>query len=192
MTLRSKSRIESSVRPDTETSKSYEKFYELLRAREAAPKPPFGFGSQSPSRIEPKYPDTPGPGKYDIRSTNFHIESIRGKGNGFTSMVPRKLEWAKGNKNPSPSSYLPSLPNRKVQPKIGKLTTYGRKCSCYPDERETSITPGPASYNLPELKDRCTTSVFKSKSQRQYLPKHKHQPRFDGKTFTITRFDFDK
>ncbi|KAK8871026.1 hypothetical protein M9Y10_008939 [Tritrichomonas musculus] len=154
---------------------------------------PFGFGSSSPSRIEPKYPDTPGPGKYEPRPSNNHIESIRGHGLGFTSNVPRRFDWSQGNKNPSPCSYLPTICDHRVKPKIGKITTYGRRCSCYPDERESSMAPGPASYNLPELKDQYTTSSFKSNVQRHFIPpKTKHPPRFDGKTFTITRFDFPK
>ncbi|OHS94556.1 hypothetical protein TRFO_39265 [Tritrichomonas foetus] len=167
-----------------------DRYYTVITHKE--PVVPFGFGSASPSRIEPKYPDTPGPGKYDQSQYKFHIESIRGRGLGFTSNVPRRLEWTKGNRNPSPSSYLPKIVDHHVKTKIGTYPQ-GRRCSCYPDERESALMPGPASYNLPELSDRTTTSVFRSKAKRDYIPpKPKHPPRFDGKTFTITRFDFEK
>lgn len=191
---RSKSSLAtSSSRNDPGSSNSTEKYYNYLTQNKYDYSVPFGFGSSSPSRADPKFPDTPGPGKYEPRPSNNHIESIRGHGLGFTSNVPRRLEWAKGNKNPSPSSYLPTMCDHRVKPKIGKITTYGRRCSCYPDERESSMSPGPASYNLPELKDKYTTSVFKSSVQRHFIPpKPKHPPRFDGKTFTITRFDFEK
>lgn len=191
---RSKSSLApSSSQNDPGSTNSIEKYYNYLTQNKYDRSVPFGFGSSSPSRIDPKFPDTPGPGKYEPRSSNNHIESIRGHGLGFTSNVPRRLEWAKGNKNPSPSSYLPTMCDHRVKPKIGKITTYGRRCSCYPDERESSMSPGPASYNLPELKDRYTTSVFKSSVQRHFIPpRTKHPPRFDGKTFTITRFDFEK
>ena len=151
---------------------------------------PFGFGSSSPSRADPKFPDTPGPGKYEIYSSGLRPESIRGCGPGFTSHVPRKLDWGIGNKTPSPCAYLPLMVDHHVKPKIGSIPD-GRRCTFLPDERESSMTPGPASYNLPELKSKGLSAAFRSRSRRDYIPPPpKHQPRFDGKVFTIRRFDF--
>lgn len=149
---------------------------------------PFGFGSAAPARVVPKFSDTPGPGKYEPKPGNFYKESVRGYNTGFTSVVQRRLQFTRGTKNPSPWQYEPGTIDRKVKPKIGKLT--GRRCSCFPDEREASTTPGPGSYDLPKLKDKVTTSVFKSRTERRYLPDpYQEPPRFDGKTFTLRRND---
>jgi hypothetical protein len=56
------------------------------------------------------------------------------------------------------------------------------------DERETSSTPGPGSYDMPPLVDVASTSVFKSKIERVPFPeKMKQKPRFDGRTFILQR-----
>lgn len=163
-----------------------QKYYTVLSVETPDP---FGFGSASPARQEPRYLDTPGPGKYDPHQCQEHFESIRGRTSGFTSVVPRKLGFTRGTKNPAPTSYDPKRPDRRIKPKIGSFPR-ARRFSCYPDERETSTTPGPGEYNLPPLQDRCVTSIFKSKAERVYLPApHKDPPRFDGRVFTLRRND---
>ena len=149
---------------------------------------PFGFGSAAPARPEPRFADTPGPGKYNPRACESHIESIRGHCAGFTSAVPRRLQFTRGNKNPAPCSYAPRNVDRRIKPKIGTIP--GRRCSCFPDESETSSTPGPGSYDLPPLKDRAATSIFKSKTDRVPFPERKaNEQRFDGRTFTLRRME---
>jgi hypothetical protein len=134
--------------------------------------------------------DTPGPGKYEPRSGDFHTESIRGRGLGFTSNVPRKLGFTRGTKNPAPCSYEPTRADRRVKVRIGTLPK-GQRCLAYPDERETSLMPGPGSYDLPPLVDLASTSVFKSRSERKAFPdRPKAKPRFDGRTFMLKRWEF--
>jgi hypothetical protein len=159
---------------------------------------PFGFGSAAPSRPPPRFPDTPGPGKYDPVPGRFHVESVRGRGLGFTSLAPRRLGFTRGTQNPAPSAYAPESVSHKIGPRIGARGLRGvfpvpRRCSCYPDERETSSTPGPGSYTLPQLVDVASTSVFKSRSDRIAFPERpKPKPRFDGRTFILLRSQLDK
>jgi hypothetical protein len=158
---------------------------------------PFGFGSADQYRFRPRPPDTPGPGRYEPHPGNFHIESLRGRGLGFTSLAPRKLGFTRGTKNPAPSSYTPQIIDRRITPKIGpssgplvgaRLILVPRRCSCYPDERESSSTPGPGSYDAPSLVDLASTSVFKSRTERIAFPtRQKQKPRFDGRTFVLQR-----
>jgi hypothetical protein len=159
-----------------------QRYYTILSME---PPGPFGFGSCSPARPEVHFPDTPGPGKYEPKPSYFHVESVRGHGSGFTSIVPRKLGFVRGTKNPAPSTYDPSRLDRRIKPRIGSIPR-GRRCSCFPDEREASSTPGPGSYDIPPLEDKASTSVFKSRSDRVAFPvKIKPRPRFDGRTFRL-------
>ena len=149
----------------------------------------FGFGSASPARPIEKFADTPGPGKYDPQPSTEHFESIRGHGNGFTSFAPRRLGFTRGNKNPAPVQYVQQYQDHRLKTAIGTIPR-GFRCSCYQDEREASSTPGPGSYDLPSLSNRSVTSVFKSRSKRQFLPdKPKPPPRFQGNTFIIRRYE---
>jgi len=147
---------------------------------------PFGFGSSSPARPPEMLIDTPGPGKYEPKPLINHFESIRGHGNGFASRSKRKLEFIKGDRNPDPSKYVPEKP--KVIPKrtIGVIPR-GMRVSCFPDERETSSTPGPGSYSLPPLPSRDTSHVFKSRVERKYLPDPSRKGiAFDGRNLIIS------
>jgi hypothetical protein len=144
-----------------------------------------------------RFPDTPGPGRYEPHPGNFHVESVRGRGLGFTSLAPRKLGFTRGTKNPAPSTYEPRTFDRRISPKLGpasgpligeRVFLVPRKCSCYQDEREASSLPGPGSYDAMPLVDNAATWVFKSKSDRIAFPtKQKEPPRFDGRTFVLQR-----
>ncbi|OHT02364.1 hypothetical protein TRFO_30556 [Tritrichomonas foetus] len=147
---------------------------------------PFGFGSSSPARPKEKFSDYPGPGRYDPHECMDHTESLRGIGTGFTSIVPRKVEYFRGNKNPEPSRYNPHGIDRKIKPTIGIIPKGKGKITCFPDEREAFNTPGPGSYNLPHQQRRAPTAVFKSKTERNYLPGPKAPPpRFDGRNLIL-------
>jgi hypothetical protein len=162
-----------------------QRYYTLLVAD---PPDPFGFGSQAPARAGPRFPDIPGPGKYDLnRQFDTFVGSTRGRGSGFTSLAPRRLEFVRGTKNPAPCAYEPMQPEKKLKPSIGKLV--GRRCACFPDERASSMTPGPGSYDVTCPKNtRAVSSVFRSRSSRA-LPFscEKEEPRFNGRTFVIYR-----
>ena len=164
------------------TSVPAQKYYTVLS--EETPSP-FGFGSQAPARPEPKYPDVPGPGRYDPGLPSIHFESIRGHGNGFTSKTKRKINWGESTKTPAPCTYDPVVKNTAPSVSI-KSITFGRRCLAYPDERETSMTPGPCEYYHQEVKKRSPSSVFKSKTERSVWGKsEKKKPRFDGRTLVI-------
>lgn len=183
---RTSMRSHASTEDQRPTTMPPQKFYTVLSI---STPDPFGFGSAAPARPEPRLLDTPGPGKYNPHPSQEHFESIRGRTNGFTSIVPRKLEFVRGSNNPAPVSYQPQLVNHKIKPRIGTIPN-SRRLTCYPDERETSSTPGPGSYSLPSLNHRVVTSVFKSRTERNYLPgPRKEPPRFDGRTFVLRRKD---
>lgn len=149
----------------------------------------FGFGTSSPARPIEHFADTPGPGKYNPKESREHYESVRGRGVGFTSAAPRRLGFTRGNKNPSPSQYDQQFVDHRIKTAIGTIprSSHG---SFFKDEKETESTPGPGSYDLPSLSDKACTSVFKSRTKRQFLPdKPKPPPRFLGNTFIIRRYD---
>lgn len=150
-----------------------------------APPELFGFGSATPARPIEQFPDTPGPGKYDPspgRKTNC---SVRGYGNGFASKTQRKLEFTRGNANPAPGMYSPSEPRRQVRSVIARTT--GRTISCYQDERESSITPGPANYYREPRLDRHPSAAFASRTKREiWRTKKKKLQHFDGKNLVIS------
>ena len=154
------------------------------------PPDPFGFGSAAPARPDGPLRDTPGPGKYDPREGNFHIESLRGLTVGFTSGTRRRLPFLPRDKTPAPCAYEPRRIDRSIRPRIGELV--GRRCACFPDEREASSTPGPGSYNLPEFNTgKAPTSCFRSRVGRTSIgPVQRQAPRFDGRTFTLRATDF--
>ena len=147
----------------------------------------FGFGSASPARPPIVYNEVPGPGRYDPRSASDHTLSTRGVGPGFTSHVPRRLDFVRGNKNPGPSSYSPSLVDRRIKPRIGAVPKGRLRVTCFPEEREEFNTPGPGSYDVPEERARAPSSMFKSRSKRQYLipARREPQPRFDGRNLVV-------
>ena len=159
-----------------------EKYYTVLSNKNNTP---FGFGSSAPARSNELLKDTPGPGKYDPTTINSKAESIRGKGLGFTSKARRRLEFVKGNKNPGPAQYEPQITKKTIKKSISEIPKC-RRVSCYPDERESSITPGPGSYQLPSLGSKVQTHIFKSKVERNVLSiNNKKIPKFDGKTLYI-------
>jgi hypothetical protein len=159
-----------------------QRFYTIMSIEEPEP---FGFGSGAPARPENRAPDTPGPGKYSPKLPDFHVESIRGHGLGFTSVVPRKLQFLQGSRNPAPSSYNPAGSDHRIMPRIG-IIPMGRRCLCFPDERESSLTPGPGAYDAPPLKTKVVTSAFRSRTERNSFPVlPKSRPRFDGRTFIL-------
>jgi hypothetical protein len=159
-----------------------QRYYTVLSVE---PPGPFGFGSSSPARPETRFPDTPGPGKYEPKPSYFHVESVRGHTSGFTSLVPRKLGFVRGTKNPAPVAYEPGRLDKRIKRGIGIIPS-GRRCACYPDERETSSTPGPGSYDIPAPEDKASTSIFKSRSDRIAFPvEPKPKPRFNGRTFLL-------
>jgi hypothetical protein len=157
----------------------------LLTVLSPEPGEPVGFGSAARARPEMVVPDTPGPGRYCPQPGNFHVESVRGHGLGFTSLAPRKLEFLQGNKNPAPIEYDPARPVHRMLPRIGTIPM-GRRCLCFPDERDVSLTPGPGAYEPPPSHGRIITSIFKSKTERRSFPTApKPEPRFNGRTFML-------
>lgn len=166
--------------------KTHKRAYTVLAGE---PPDPFGFGSAAPARPDGPYRDTPGPGKYDPREGNFHIESLRGLTVGFTSGTKRRLPFLPRDRTPAPCAYEPRRIDRGIRPRIGELT--GRRCACFPDEREASATPGPGSYDLPEVRGKAATSCFRSKVGRTtFAPEPRQAPRFDGRTFTLRATDY--
>ena len=164
------------------TSVPAQKYYTVLSEEEP---PPFGFGSQAPARPEVKYPDIPGPGRYEPRPCAMHFESIRGHGNGFTSKTKRRIKWGEQTKTPAPNSYFPSIVDKKPKITIGNIT-FGRRCLAYPDERTASEAPGPSDYYIEEKKKRAPSSVFKSRTERSiWGTSEKKKPRYDGRTLVI-------
>lgn len=150
---------------------------------------PFGFGSASPARPPPRYSNVPGPGKYDPQEVNDRTESNRGLGLGFTSIVPRRLEFVRGNKNPAPNAYSPHKINRKIQPQIGIIPS-SRKKQLFPGSVTKTDTPGPGAYNFTQKRKLTPSSIFKSKTERNYLPgPPKGPPKFDGRNFVLSAID---
>jgi hypothetical protein len=163
-----------------------QRYYTLLTVE---PTDPFGFGSQAPARPETQFPDIPGPGKYDPRMVDSRVMSTRGCGTGFTSGLRRRLEFVTGTKNPAPCTYDAQRTESRLKPKIRGV--FGQRCACFPDERMSSLTPGPGSYDVsPPKNTRAVTSVFRSRSSRE-LPYGavKQEPRFNGRTFILGRGD---
>lgn len=158
-------------------------YYTVLSEVEGVP---FGFGSMSPARQEMKFPDVPGPGRYNPANPSFHVESIRGHGPGFTSYCRRRLEFTRGTKNPAPTNYSPKIVNRTLKTTI-KSIPQGRRCLCYPDERESSITPGPAEYTIEnQNRPKAQSSMFKSRVERSlWGEKPTKRVKFDGRTLII-------
>lgn len=168
------------------TSVPNEKYYTVLSEQ---PSQPFGFGSQASARPETKFPDVPGPGRYEPRPSSIHFESIRGHGLGFTSKSRRRLEWpSKAIKTPAPSQYSPEKKTSELKITISPILQ--RRCLCYPDERVASETPGPSDYTIaPPQKRKAPSSVFQSKTERSIwgIPE-KPKPRFDGRTLVVPGF----
>jgi hypothetical protein len=86
--------------------------------------------------------DTPGPRKHEPRPGNLHIESVRGHGLGFTSLARRKPEYLSRHRKPEPCTCDPARVDRRIRPRIG-LNPLNWHCICYPDERDSSLTPYP-------------------------------------------------
>ncbi|KAK8858210.1 hypothetical protein M9Y10_013311 [Tritrichomonas musculus] len=146
---------------------------------------PFGFGSGSPARPHTRIDGFPGPGRYNPHEAYDKTESNRGYGSGFTSIVPRKLAFTRGNKNPAPNAYNPHNIDRKIKPHIGVLT-HDKKSSCFPDAKDMRNLPGPGSYNITTKGRLSPSSIFKSKTERNYLPgPPKPPPKFDGRNFVL-------
>ena len=162
-----------------------ERYYTVLSEEEPCP---FGFGSPAPARPEPKFPDVPGPGRYDPRFDTTHFESIRGHGNGFTSKSKRKNFWSTTTRTPGPAAYSPTYIEKRTEPAFSIGPLCGRRCSCYPDEKVASQTPGPSDYHVETsyIKKRGPSSVFKSRTERSlWGTTEKKKPRFDGRTLII-------
>ena len=160
-----------------------QRYYTVLSEDEP---PKFGFGSQAPARPQPKFPDVPGPGRYEPKISTLHVESIRGHGNGFTSKAKRRIQWGNQTRTPGPAAYSPNYIEKRSEPAFSIGPIVGRRCSCYPDEKVASQTPGPSDYHLPEIQRRGASSVFKSRTERSiWGTPEKKKPRFDGRTLII-------